>query len=477
MSIERQALAGLTWTGAGKILGQLVSWTVTLVVVRLLAPDDYGLMAITAVFLSLLTSVAELGMGAALVQAPTLERDDASKVAGLAMLTNLGIGVALAASAPLIAAFVNDPRLTLVIQVGALQFIPAALATAPQAMLYRAMDFKRLAAFELVSALVASGVTLMLAIGGRGVWSLVLGMLAGACVRALLFEWAAGVRPSFKLAGTGRFLRFGGAMTFSRLVWQFTSQCDVLVGGRFLSKEALGIYSVSLHVATLPMQRIMSIINQVAFPTVARLQDDRPRLRERLLYATRILMFVGLPLTWGIAAIAPEIVALVFGPKWEAAVFPLQVLAIVIPLKMFSSILATAIAAIGETRLDVRNNVTAAIVLPISFLIGVQWGVNGLALSWVAAGVIVLIITLPAILRVIGITAADFLRATIAPAIAGVSMLIAVHVVRMLIAPQPATVATPLLIATGAIAYLGVSLVLQKDLWNDLRRLKSTLRG
>lgn len=477
MSIERQALSGLTWTGGGKLAAQLLSWAVTLLVVRLLVPQDYGLAAISSVIMSILASVAELGLGAALVQASKLERDDLGKVAGLAILLNVAIGILLALCAPLAALFVHDDRLTLIIQVSALQFIPAAFSTVPQAILYRRMDFKRIAWIELASTFVASFATLTLALYGNGVWSLVLGALGGSIVRAALLMKAAWTRPVFELAGTREHLRFGGTLTISRLVWQITSQCDVLIGGRFLSKDALGIYSVSLHLATLPMQRIMSIVNQVAFPTVARMQDDREKLRERLLYAMRLLMFVGVPLTWGIAAIAPELTELVLGPQWHGAIFVLQVMALVIPLKMFSALLATAASAVGEVRLDLKNNITNAIVMPLSFLVGVQWGVEGLAVSWLAAAIIVLVLTLPAMGRVLSVSLRDILRTVTGPAAAGAAMVGAVFWTRELLAPISKMVALPLLIAIGAIAYLLASLIVQKDVVGDLKRLRDAVRG
>ena len=131
-------------------------------------------------------------------------------------------------------------------------------------------------------------------------WALVLGSLAGGGLRAaLLLVGGKSVRPVFRLDGIARHLGFGGVFTANRLAWQVLSQSDVLIVGRLLTKEAVGVYSVAVQLATLPMHKIMDVVNQVTFSTVARLQGELPRLRERLLDASRLLTFLSVPVAWG----------------------------------------------------------------------------------------------------------------------------------------------------------------------------------
>ena len=106
---------------------------------------------------------------------------------------------------------------------------------------------------------------------------------------------------------------------FGRLSWQVVYQSDVLIGARRLGSVDIGAYSVALQLATLPMQRIMGVINQVVLPAVARLQDERDRLRRRLLEGCRILTAFSVPVLWGMSATSPEIVGVALGPKWSGA--------------------------------------------------------------------------------------------------------------------------------------------------------------
>ena len=122
--------------------------------------------------------------------------------------------------------------------------------------------------------LAASITTLTLAWYGMGVWALVLGSLAGALVRTGMLATDGFVWPSFRLAGVRKFLAVGGAVMFGRLSWQVVYQSDVIIGARRLGTTDIGAYSVALQLATMPMQR-MAILNQVALPAVARLQDEQ----------------------------------------------------------------------------------------------------------------------------------------------------------------------------------------------------------
>jgi O-antigen/teichoic acid export membrane protein len=471
MSIERQALSGLKWTGGTRLIGQAVRWAVTLIVVRLLAPADYGTAAVSSVIISIFSTGGELGLGTSLVQAPSLDRQTLARAAGLAILLNLGIGAVVVVAAPLAGAFFGNDVLRRVIQVSALHFVLAALSIVPEATAYRDMNFKWTATVDLAAALVASVSTILLAFHGDGVWALVLGSLAGAAVRAALFLRGQAVWPVFRFDGLRRHVAFGSAVATGRTAWQVVDQCDVLIAGCFLAPSAVGLYSVSLHLATMPMQRIMGIINQVVFPAVARLQDDRPRLREGLLSGLRLLAFVSVPVMWGISAVAPELVELVLGPRWQGAVYPLRVICLLIPFKMVSTVVSTSILGVGAATLDLRNTVLYLVVLPVAFLIGVRWGVDGLATAWVIGIALALASTVPRICARLEIRLLDVARTLREPLLAGCAMYTLVLAGRTALSAVPGGYRLPALVLIGAGVYLPLVLLMNRAIWADLRRL------
>jgi teichuronic acid exporter len=472
MDVERQSAIALKWSTLAKLLGQGVSWAVTLVVLRLLSPEDYGLMAVATVIVSLVAGVAELGLGSSLIQARSIGQDELRRVAGALLLLNVACAVLIAASAPLFAAWFDEPRIVNVIRVSSLQFILNAIEAVPMALAHRNMAFKRVAGIELSSTFVASLTTLALAWAGWGVWALVLGNLAGGATRAAIFLVQGGwIWPLFRFGGIASHIRFGGAVTATRLLWQFTYQSDVLIAARFLSEQAVGLYSVSVYLATLPMHKAMGIVNQVAFPAVARLQDELPRLRIRLLEAIRLLGFVAVPILWGISAVAPEFVHVLLGEKWADAIVPLQLVSLAAPLRMLSAVLATALAAIGRADLELYNTIVGFVVLPIALLCGAQWQIAGLAAAWLVAVPVIFTLNFPRSSRALDISLRDIGITMRAPLLAGMLMYGVVAGLRPLLAALPEAVVLPLLVIAGGAAYLGAVSLLDRGIWVDVKRL------
>jgi teichuronic acid exporter len=478
VQIERQAATALKWNTAAKLLSQTFSWAVTLIVLRLLLPEHYGLAAISAVIVSIVAGMAEFGLGSALIQVQNLSRNELARVAGALGTLNVVCGAAVALAAPWLAGLFSEPRLEWVIRAASLQFLLYALDVVPQSLMQREMRFKAIAGIELAAAVCGSGATLTLALLDAGVWSLVFGNLAGATVRTgLLLGFGTFVRPSLRFAGIGRHVRFGSQVTASRFLWQLAYQLDTLIAARFLSREAVGFYSVSMHLATLPMNKSMGIVNQVAFPAVARLQDELPRLRARLLEALRLLAFVAIPALWGLSAVALEFVDVVLGSQWHAAVLPLQLVSLVAPARMLMAVFATATDAIGRAGLELGNTIIGAIVLPVAFLIGVRFGLNGLAASWLIAIPLLLAINVRRTCGALGLTGRSVFSASRAPLIAGMVLYAAVSLVRLALSDMEEAPRLPILIAVGAIAYVLAIQLVDRAIWTDARRLVAALRG
>jgi teichuronic acid exporter len=478
LSIEQQAAAGLKWSSIGKIAGQAVSWAVTLLVFRLLTPEDYGLAALGMVFISIGAGFAEFGLGASLVHAQNLDRRELSRVAGALALLNIACGLIVGLGAPVFAYLLADERLTAILRALALQFALFAIVAVPESLAHRRMEFKRLAMIELVATLVTALTTLFLAWLDLGVWALVLGSLTGTSLRTVLYVALCGiVWPSFNLRGIGSHVRFGSAITAGRLVWQITYQSDLLIAGRLLSNDIVGLYSVAVHLATLPMTKAMSIVNHVAFPAVARLQDDVPRLRSSLLSSFRMLAFIAIPALWGISAVSLEFVDVVLGPRWSPVVGALQVVSLVAPLRMLAALSSTALAAVGRADLDLINTIVGAIVLPISFYAGARVGLDGLALAWLVAMPIVFALNFRRTFSTLGLRLGELVTAVRVPVAGGVAMYVVVMAARAPLSSIGEALRLPVLILAGAVTYLGTVFLLDRTILPDARKVAAAIRG
>lgn len=478
MTVERDAAVALKWNSVAKLTSQLFSWLVTWLLLRILTPEDYGLMAVCAVFVSLLAGLAEFGLGSSIIQSQQLQREDLAKISGALGLLNLACAVLLFLAAPLLAESLGDQRLADVIRVFSVQFVFFAIEAVPQALLQRNMQFKTIAGIELGATLATSSCSLALALLNFGVWALVIGTLFGSATRTILSViFGTYVAPSWRLSGIARHIQFGGVITATRFLWQITYQLDTLIAARFLGREAVGLYSVSTHLANLPMTKTMGIVNQVAFPAVARLQDDLTRMRGALLDGVRMLALVAIPTLWGLSAVAPDLIDAVLGEKWHDAVFALQLISLVAPLRMLMAVLATATAAIGRAEVELRNTIVGVIVLPLAYLIGVQWGLNGLAAAWLVAVPLLLLLNFPRTSRALKVPFRDLFGALRGPLLAGALLYACVLGARTLLGDVSALVRLPALIVVGALVYALSLRLFDQRIWVDARRLLVAVRG
>ena len=188
MSHKAQFISSLRWLATARLIGQAISWLVTIWVMRLLVPEDYALVAISTAVLTLASLVAELGFGSAIVQAKSISRDAIRSLFGAAIAFSLLSATLLASVAPLLADFYSAPETAPMMQVAALTLVFGALATVPDAQLRREMAFPRISMIELAAGVLAAAFTLAFALSGAGPWSLIGGPVLGAATRAILLH-------------------------------------------------------------------------------------------------------------------------------------------------------------------------------------------------------------------------------------------------------------------------------------------------
>jgi O-antigen/teichoic acid export membrane protein len=445
-----------------RMLSQALSWVITILVIRLLSPSDYGLLAMATVFMGMLNLVAEAGLGPAMIQARNVDEVTLRRIFGAVIAIDSLLFLIQVSAAPLVAHIFDEIRLVPIIQVLAFQFLVMIFTVIPGALLSRQLDFKGQSIVSLVSAICASVTSLGLALGGFGVWSLVVSSLVGALVNAiglnLLTPYLC--RPDFSPNGMRSLFSVGAQITAARALYFIYSQADIFVAGRLLGKELLGFYSIALHLASLPVQRISSIVNQIAFSAFAEAQQDPESVAQHLIRGIRMLSILSIPILWAMSSTAPELTAVLLGPTWQAAVTPMQLLPLVMPVAILSPYMNTAFQGIGRVSVVLSNAVTASLILPLAFLIGTHWDLLGLSLAWLIAYPAVFLINMIRMLPLVRLKARDIWLAVAPPVLAGIGMYICVLATRSILPqglPSAATLAS--LIGVAAASYISISLL------------------
>ena len=475
MTMRKQILSGIKWGAAAKFGGQVITWGITLVVIRLLSPEDYGLLAMATIFVAFMLMVSEAGLTSALIQKQDIDEASLRQAFGIIIFINLILFVTLNLFAPIIAVFFSEERLTLILHVLSLQFIFVSITAIPEVLLYRKLKFKSLALIQLVITIISSVFTLMLAFAHYGVWALIFGTLSSIVLRAIAINVIAPFRqlPNFSLQGMRTLLIFGGNIALSRFLWFFYTQIDVIIVGKLLGKESLGFYSVAMQLSSLPVQRVSAIVSQVAFPIFSRFQHDREQLGSVAIKALRILSFIAFPVLWGISCVANEIVLLFLGYKWQSAILPLQLLSLMMPFRMLGNFLPSFTDAMGRPDVTMKNILLSSFVIPIALLVGaIEGGLSGVAIAWVIVSPVLIINNVRLSLRVVELQLRDFFRAIVPVVISAAGMYLMVWMIGSQLGDNIDHLTKLLImIATGVSVYGGLTLFFNKQGYQEVINL------
>lgn len=448
--------SALFWRSGSQILSQMISWVVTLAVIRLLDPADYGLFAMTQVILNFATFLNGYGLVSALVQSETLDSHKLRQAFGIMLLLNGGLALAQLMIAPWAADYYDQPMVADLLRVQALLYLSTPFISIPEALMGRALDFKRPALVNLIAAAASAAVALTGALSGWGVWTLVFAPMAGFWVKAVGYIIATGFRPipSFDFRGTGAMVAYGASLLGGQLFWIIQSQADIFIGGRALNPHQLGLYAEALFLTQIFVSKFIPPLNDVAFPAYARMQKDPARIAWSFCKAVRLLLLISCPVYLGMAVTAEPLVETLFGAKWlEMAPF-VSVLALAMPFMTLQVMFAPVSNALGRPGTTARIAAVGAVLMPIAFLLGIRFGAIGLAWAWLGAFPLLTAVTARLAGGAMGLRLMDLIRAA-APGL-GCSIMMAgiVLIVDSLLPALPAPVRLCVLVPSGAFAFL-----------------------
>ncbi|MGI4730241.1 MAG: lipopolysaccharide biosynthesis protein [Janthinobacterium lividum] len=474
-TLAGQVRRAVIWRSGSQIVAQMVQWSATFLVIRILSPADYGLFAMTQVVLVLLNMLNGYGLASGLVRQPTVTPREVRQLFGMLLVLNGGLALGQALLAPLAAAYYRQPVVAELLRVQALLYLATPFIALPQALLGRAMDFRHQAKANICASVVSAATALAGALAGWGVWTLVAAPIAMFAVRAIVLTLAARslVWPSFDFRGAGHLARYGGIMAAGQLTWFAQSQADVFIAGRWFSPHVLGLYTTGLFLTQIFVSKFVPPLNEVAFTAYARIQETPGQLAEGFVRAVRIVMVAALPFYLGLAATAGPLVATVLGPKWIEAAPIVRLLALAMPFMTLQVLLTPATDARGRPGIGVRNGATGAAILAAAFLVGVHWGAQGLATAWILAYPFYLGTSLYRSLAVIGTTMRALVDAVAPPALAAIAMALLVTIVDHLLPAMPAPPRLGLLVVAGAASYAGWLCLFARPV---LREVLATIR-
>lgn len=471
MKLKQKAAKGFMWSAIQKWGRAAITGLIFIVLSRLLSPEDFGLVALAAVFTEFVEIFLDQGFSAAVIQRNNLDRKHLDTAFWISILTGGLLTVGNIAASGLVADFFNEPRLASVISWLSLGYIVNALSTTQLAILQRNMAFKSLARRSLAATTIGGVVGIGMALAGFGVWSLVGQNLARGLAAAIILWGSSDWRPGFNvsLQHYKELFHFGVSVVGNNLLNVSIRHADDFLIGYYLGPTLLGFYTVGYRLLLIIIRLVTEITNTVAFPAFARIQDDPERMRRAFYKVTQYTSLLSFPIFIGLAVLAPEVVPVVFGAKWAPSIPVMQVLALIGVLQSVMFFNGSVLRASGKPNWELGIMTLNAVVSVLGFLIAVRWGIVAVAASFVISGYLIAPISFLAVRRVIGIGLKEYLSRYVVPLTAALFMVAAILGVKYLLRGQDLNdyVQLALYVAAGGLTYLAVIALLARQLYQQ----------
>jgi O-antigen/teichoic acid export membrane protein len=471
-SLARAAASGTKWMAvaqAGRVIAQLLGMVI---LARLLSPSDFGVAAMAWLVTGFVGMFHDCGTKAAVIQRRELPSALLDSVFWLNVGFGLAIAILLALLAPVIALAMREPQLTGVLWLLALAFPIVSLGLVHQGLLERASRFRSVALIECCAAFAGLTSAVLAALAGWGVYSLISHAIVGWIV-VTAGLWAASTwRPAWRcsLALIREIAGFSGNLVGFDIFSYFARRMDIVLIGRFLGATELGYYHLAYRLMIWPLQQISGVVGRAFFPALSRLQDDKQRLRLAYVRAAAAVFLITAPLTLGMFALREPLVLAVMGERWLKVADLLFWFA---PVSMVQSVVTTAsllYVSTGRTDVMFKFGVLFGVAVVFGTVVGLQWGVEGVAAAYCATALILFWPRLAVPFRLVGLSVPAFLRRLLPTFFTALLMALLVAAVSehsaVLVQPQWARLV--LLVTLGAALYFAVSIFVQRALLKDI---------
>lgn len=415
LDISRHAVRGSLWTYLAFICGKGLGFATTVILARLLLPEQFGLVGYCLIALQYLSLLNLFGMDAALIS----RQDRIQEAANAAFLLNIATGILLFgvawAGAPWVAHFFHAEEVTHLLRLMALSLPISALGGVPDALVQRDLRFKARVLPEFSRSFVKGVVSVVLAWRGMGVMSLIIGQIAGEATATGLVWILARWRPTLAFSGpvSRQILRFGAHMVAIGLLGALFGNIDFLFVGRILGAGALGYYTLAYRIPELVIASTNMVVGRVAYPLFCRLQSDAQQLRATYFSYVRYMALLIFPAGVGLAITAGPFVMLFYSSRWSPSIPVMQLLSVALAISSIGFVPGVLYKANNRPEILTRLAVVKTIPAIAIFWYATRWGISGVAVGQIVTAVINISLDVAIVSRVLHLRVIDNLKALV----------------------------------------------------------------
>jgi PST family polysaccharide transporter len=413
--LRTKVASGIRWGLIVSIATQVGRIVFMVALMRLLGPKNFGIVGQAVVVIAVAQIFVHFGLAASIVQRPQLDQSEVGTAFWLNVAMGLLLAFLLVLGAPLISTFFRTEELTAVLFALSISLVLKGMTIVPSALLTRKMQFRSLGMIEITSTLISGTLGVGAAVIGAGYWALVIQAVSLEAISLFMVLYINGLPDlSWSATAARRLWSFSSRIMGADLVNYVSGNIDKLLVARFLGATPLGLYSLAFRVLQLTLA-VCSQVGRVVLPTFARLQDDRERLARAFLDVTESVSLALFPAMTLTILLAPIGVPALLGEAWADAVAPLQLVAAMTIPWILVSFMGPLTVAVGRADCEFYWSVVTMVAMLVVIPVGLQWGIVGVAASYLIMLSLLNPVRFAIIQRLIPISVRSYLRA-LAPA-------------------------------------------------------------
>ena len=456
-TLRDKTIQGIAWNAVQQFGRQGIRFVISIVLARLLLPEDYGIIGVLMVFIALSRTIIDSGFSQALIQKKGVTHRDESTVFYFNIFLSICCYAAIYMAAPWIESFYKMPGLAALARVQSLALVLGAFCLIHTTRLTKQVNFKPQAVVTLVSVVLGGSLGIVMAYKGFGAWSLVAQQLVSVSFTTVGLWLCCKWRPSlcFSFSSLASMFGFGSRVLVSRLIDTAFRNAYTLVIGKLFTPAALGFYARGESLARLPVHNLAVVVRRVTFPVFSSIQDDVPRLRRGMGHALRMLFFITCPIMLGLLTIADSFVLVVFSERWAESIPYVRILCLGGVLYPLHVINRNGVLSLGRSDLILRLEIIRKVLIVIAIAVTYRWGVTAMVWGQIVQSVLAYLVNGFYTGRLVGYGYAAQLRDVIPYAGCGVIMALIVFGSGMLPIESRITVLV-LQVIVGAVSYTGL---------------------
>ncbi|TDU42891.1 PST family polysaccharide transporter [Gelidibacter sediminis] len=381
MSKKNKIIKGGFYLTIVNVLSQLLAIVVNIVLARLLLPEDFGLVALTLTYIGFITLFTNMGFGSSIIHESKTSEEQLSSIYWLNYGLSIFSFLIIISTSQFAASFYNEPKLTTIVIVAALNILLNPFYIIHYKLLERDLEFKSISKINLSGTLIGSVAAIIGAFIGLGVYALILQSLVSSAVRLVMIMLYKRWRPKFyfNFKEIKHMVWYSLKFKASNMVMYFERNVDYLILGKFFTSVVLGYYAFAYNIMYTPVKRISYIFSEVLFPSFSSFKNDKEKIMKGYYKSLQLIAMISLPSMAIIAFNAELIIQFVFGGKWDAAIPIVKILCFAGAIQSISQFGGVIFSSIGKPEVSLYVSIGRTILTVLAIVIGVQYGV-----LWVA---------------------------------------------------------------------------------------------